>query len=44
MPAIVHVNYHPDKRKRMKAVFKYYIDGDSTDFDKFPGGSEKGSK
>lgn len=43
-PITVHINYHPDKHERMKAVFKYYVDGDDTDLMRFPGGSEAGSR
>lgn len=42
-PVTVHINYHPDKHERMKAVFKYYLDGDKKALDPFPGGSEKGT-
>ncbi|GAX77314.1 hypothetical protein CEUSTIGMA_g4760.t1 [Chlamydomonas eustigma] len=42
-PIMVHVNYHPDKHERMRAVFKYYKDGDEHALDSFPGGSEPGS-
>lgn len=44
LPVMVHINYHPDKHERMKAVIKYYIDKDSKALDPFPGGSEPGSK
>ena len=43
MPVTVHVNYHPDKHERMKAIVRYYIEGDDKALDPFPGGSEKGS-
>jgi hypothetical protein len=43
MPIMVHVNYHPDKHERMRAVFKYYKDGDEHALESFPGGSEPGS-
>eukprot|EP00882_Tetradesmus_deserticola_P013746 GHRQ01014596.1.p1 GENE.GHRQ01014596.1~~GHRQ01014596.1.p1 ORF type:complete len:291 (+),score=114.92 GHRQ01014596.1:606-1478(+) len=43
MPVMVHINYHPDKHDRMKAVFKYYLDNDSNALAPFPGGSEKGT-
>ena len=42
-PAMVHINYHPDKFERMRAVFAYYLNGDSHALDAFPGGSEPGS-
>ncbi|KAF6264156.1 nucleotide-diphospho-sugar transferase-domain-containing protein [Scenedesmus sp. NREL 46B-D3] len=43
MPVMVHINYHPDKHDRMKAVFKYYLDKDLDALTPFPGGSEKGT-
>jgi hypothetical protein len=43
-PVTVHINYHPDKHERMLAVVKYYIDGDAKALDRFPGGSEAGSR
>ncbi|KAE8653999.1 putative protein phosphatase 2C 55-like [Hibiscus syriacus] len=39
-PAIVHVNYHPDKLQRMKAVLEFYINGKRDALDAFPDGSE----
>ncbi|KAE8656040.1 Detected protein of confused Function [Hibiscus syriacus] len=39
-PVIVHVNYHPDKLQRMKAVVEFYIDGKRDALDAFPDGSE----
>lgn len=39
-PVIVHVNYHPDKFPRMKAVVEYYVDGKEDALDPFPDGSE----
>ncbi|KAL7155243.1 hypothetical protein ABFS83_03G062500 [Erythranthe nasuta] len=39
-PVIVHVNYHPDKYPRMKAVFDYYVLGMKDALDPFPDGSE----
>ena len=41
---MVHINYHPDKHERMKAVIKYYIDNDEHALDAFPGGSEAGTR
>ena len=38
-PVMVHVNYHPDKWDRMKAIVKRYVDGDTTALNKFPNGS-----
>lgn len=39
-PAMVHVNYHPDKLERMKAIVRKYVDGDEHALDKFPDGSQ----
>ncbi|CAA0813328.1 Nucleotide-diphospho-sugar transferase family protein [Striga hermonthica] len=39
-PVIVHVNYHPDKFPRMKAVVEYYVNGKQDALDPFPDGSE----
>lgn len=39
-PVMVHVNYHPDKFERMKAVWAKYIDGDDQALQPFPDGSE----
>lgn len=44
LPVMVHINYHPDKHERMKAVVKYYVDGDEHALDSFPGGSEQGTR
>mmetsp|Transcript_874 Transcript_874/g.3192 ORF Transcript_874/g.3192 Transcript_874/m.3192 type:complete len:441 (-) Transcript_874:158-1480(-) len=38
-PAMIHVNYHPDKWERMRAIMQYYFDGDKRALDKFPDGS-----
>lgn len=43
IPAMVHMNYHPDKHERMKAAAKYYFEGDGTELMRFPGGSEPGT-
>jgi hypothetical protein len=43
LPVMVHINYHPDKHERLKAVVKYYL-GDDHALDKFPGGSEPGTR
>lgn len=40
MPVSVHVNYHPDKFERMKAVVKRYVDKDLKALDSFPDGSQ----
>jgi arabinosyltransferase len=39
-PVMVHVNYHPDKFERMKAVVKRYVDGEKAALDPFPDGSQ----
>lgn len=39
-PVIVHINYHPDKYPRMKAVVEFYVDGKQNALDPFPDGSE----
>lgn len=36
----VHVNYHPDKHERMKAVEARYVRGELQALDRFPDGSE----
>ena len=41
-PVMVHVNYHPDKWDRMKAIVKRWVDGDAKALDPFPNGSCKG--
>eukprot|EP01024_Parvocaulis_polyphysoides_P003655 TRINITY_DN109758_c0_g1_i1.p2 TRINITY_DN109758_c0_g1~~TRINITY_DN109758_c0_g1_i1.p2 ORF type:complete len:100 (+),score=11.89 TRINITY_DN109758_c0_g1_i1:200-499(+) len=28
VPVVVHVNYHPEKWERMRAIWQYYVDGD----------------
>ncbi|KAK2660491.1 hypothetical protein Ddye_007024 [Dipteronia dyeriana] len=38
-PVIVHVNYHPDKLPRMKAVVEFYVNGKQNALDAFPDGS-----
>lgn len=38
-PVIVHVNYHPDKLARMKAVVEFYVNGKEDALDGFPDGS-----
>ncbi|CAK0787073.1 hypothetical protein CVIRNUC_010289 [Coccomyxa viridis] len=42
-PAAVHLNYHPDKLERSKAVYRYFIEGDRNALKDYPGGSEPGS-
>ncbi|KAB1220548.1 UDP-D-xylose:L-fucose alpha-1,3-D-xylosyltransferase 2 [Morella rubra] len=39
-PVIVHVNYHPDKLPRMKAVVEFYVNGKQDALDPFPDGSQ----
>ena len=39
-PVIVHVNYHPDKLPRMKAVVEYYVNGKQDALKSFPEGSD----
>lgn len=39
-PVIVHVNYHPDKLPRMKAVVEFYVNGKQDALEAFPMGSE----
>ncbi|CAI8618524.1 unnamed protein product [Vicia faba] len=39
-PVIVHVNYHPDKLPRMKAIVEYYVNGKQNALKPFPEGSD----
>lgn len=39
-PVIIHVNYHPDKLPRMKAVVEYYVNGNQDALKPFPDGSD----
>jgi hypothetical protein len=39
-PAMIHVNYHPNKFERMQAIVKYYVNGEENALDEFPDGSE----
>ncbi|RVX12306.1 Arabinosyltransferase RRA2 [Vitis vinifera] len=39
-PVTVHINYHPDKLARMKAVMEFYMDGNLDALKPFPDGSE----
>ena len=39
---MVHMNYHPDKHKRMLCVWERYVDGKWAACDGFPRGSEEG--
>lgn len=38
-PVIVHINYHPDKLPRMKAVVEFYFNGKQDALEPFPDGS-----
>lgn len=38
-PVIVHVNYHPDKLPKMKAVFDFYVNGKKDALETFPDGT-----
>ncbi|ONK58599.1 uncharacterized protein A4U43_C09F14720 [Asparagus officinalis] len=40
MPVVVHLNYHPDKLFRMKAVVEFYVNGKQDALDPFPDGSD----
>ncbi|KXZ46748.1 hypothetical protein GPECTOR_41g713 [Gonium pectorale] len=44
LPVMVHINYHPDKHERMKAVIDWYTNKNEHALDPFPGGSEKGTR
>jgi arabinosyltransferase len=39
-PVIVHLNYHPDKPDRMRAVIEFYVNRKQNALDHFPDGSE----
>lgn len=39
-PVIVHVNYHPDKLPRMKAIVEFYNNGKQDALEPFPDGSK----
>ncbi|KAA8537656.1 hypothetical protein F0562_027264 [Nyssa sinensis] len=39
-PVIVHVNYHPDKFPRMKAIIEFYVNGKQDALEPFPDGSD----
>lgn len=39
-PVIIHVNYHPDKLSRMRAVVEYYVNGSQDALKPFPVGSD----
>ncbi|XP_050231325.1 arabinosyltransferase RRA3-like [Mercurialis annua] len=39
-PVIIHINYHPDKLPRMKAVVEFYVNGKQDALKPFPDGSD----
>ncbi|KAL6572682.1 Arabinosyltransferase rra2 [Orobanche minor] len=39
-PVVVHLNYHPDKVPRMKAVFEFYVNGRLDALEPFSDGSD----
>ncbi|KAF8409926.1 hypothetical protein HHK36_002445 [Tetracentron sinense] len=39
-PVIIHVNYHPDKLPRMKAIVEFYVSGKKDALKPFPDGSD----
>lgn len=39
-PVIIHVNYHPDKLPRMKAIVEFYVNGKQDALAPFPDGSD----
>ncbi|XP_047327531.1 arabinosyltransferase RRA3-like [Impatiens glandulifera] len=39
-PVIVHVNYHPDKYPRMKAIIEFFANGKEDALNSFPDGSD----
>ena len=39
-PVLVHVNYHPDKFERLKAIKAFYLDGENGALDRFPCGEK----
>ncbi|KAL4180536.1 hypothetical protein AMTRI_Chr13g92550 [Amborella trichopoda] len=39
-PVVLHVNYHPDKLPRMKAIVEYYVNGKQDALKAFPDGSD----
>ncbi|XXG49390.1 hypothetical protein AAC387_Pa02g3591 [Persea americana] len=40
IPVIIHVNYHPDKLPKLKAIVEYFVDGNQDALDPFPDGSK----
>ncbi len=41
VPVMVHVNYHPNKQERMRAIWAAYITGDRAALQALPDGSER---
>ncbi|OMO63420.1 Reticulon [Corchorus olitorius] len=39
-PVIIHINYHPNKLERMKAVVEFYVNGNQDALKAFPDGSD----
>ena len=39
VPSMVHINYHPEKRDRLRAARDYYLYGNAHNIQKFPDGS-----
>ncbi|OMO73777.1 Reticulon [Corchorus capsularis] len=39
-PVIIHINYHPNKLERMKAVVEFYVNGNQDALKGFPDGSD----
>ncbi|XP_028765853.1 arabinosyltransferase RRA2-like [Neltuma alba] len=40
-PVIIHINYHPDKLPRLKAVVEYYVNGKQDALEPFPDGTPR---
>lgn len=40
-PVTIHVNYHPDKLERMRAIVDHYVKGNTNALRHFPDGSER---
>ncbi|KAK8518896.1 hypothetical protein V6N13_017838 [Hibiscus sabdariffa] len=40
-PVIIHINYHPNKLERMKAVEEFYVNGNRDALNDFPDGSDR---
>ena len=43
-PVMIHVNYHPDKFERLKAIRAFYQEGVDGALDKFPCGEKHEKK